>query len=630
MTNIISTGIAIDSSSAVKAKQDMENLASVGAKVDSALGKIEQGSGRTGKSLATLGSYAKEMASSSAQLVTQTQQLNSTQSRQEILLKQIGSSFATLTREIKESTAAAQAQGTALDRNRAGLTGVQQAAAGLGSVMATAFAAKQVYDFADALYQASASAQRIKTTLEFATGNSAKDFAYVTKLADQMGLQFTDTARAFASFAAASKGTSLEGEGARKVFEAVSKAAAVMGLSSEQASGALLALQQMVSKGTVQSEELRGQLGERLPGAFQIAAKAMGVTTAELGKMLEKGEVVASDFLPKFAAALDAYVGGAAEKAANRLDASTNRMGNAFERLKQTAGDSGVASFMAGQYGILTDVMDSVSESMARAKAEGGGFASQMLAGSGAVLDFVNPLNGLSYSAQSAGAKLAEAEGRMKALQERAKAGIDVSVQMGRLQDLIRTLREAKVAADQVAGAPAVGGGRGSVNPETTVQMANRRREAEEERKAYLSDNSRQTKAQIREEEYAKAKTKNAALVARAEGDTNAILKLQAALKVELANIDDKNKDKKPRDTSVRDGKARGAYQRPQERREHPGRTALCEPGHGSRILGAEAAVPDRQRSRAAGCAGQGNRAHAPGDVHGRRQDQQRSQDPRG
>ena len=41
-----------------------------------------------------------------------------------------------------------------------------------------------------------------------------------------------------------------------------------MGLSADQTSGVLLALQQMISKGTVQAEELRGQLGERLPGAL--------------------------------------------------------------------------------------------------------------------------------------------------------------------------------------------------------------------------------------------------------------------------------------------------------------------------------------------------------------------------
>jgi lambda family phage tail tape measure protein len=636
MTDIISTGIAIDSSDAVKAKQDLDNLAGAGDKVDGALSKIDQAGARTGKTLATLSQNTRKVAETSAQMVAQMQQLNTAQGRQEALLKSIGSSFAGLTAAIKGATTATQAQAKAaadsakatsgeaiaakqaaqaareqqraadqaaaakasavaaadryiqklrdevqlhgasrsaieahrsaqmgltaeqqkmasvlggqldaLNKNKNALSLTQQAAIGVGSAMATAFVVKRVYDFADALFQASVNAQRIKTTLQFATGDSAKEFAYVTKLADDLGLQLTSTAQAYASFAAASKGTALEGEGARKVFESISKAAAVMGLSSEQASGALLALQQMVSKGTVQAEELRGQLGERLPGAFQIAAKAMGVTTAELGKMLEQGQIVASDFLPKFADALNAYLGDAPEKAANRLDASVNRMDNAWERLKRSLGDSGFSESMAGQYNILTDAFNGVSEAIDGAKREGDGFVGQMLAATGAVASFLNPLNAVSYSAQSSGEKLKEAEARLSALQARAKQGIDVHVQMGRLEELIAKLREAKAAADAAGGASVAGGGRGSVNPPTAAQIATRQAAFQGDLGAYLNDNSRQTKAQIREEEYAKARKKNADLVTRAEGDQNAILKLQAALKTEIANIDEKYKDKK-------------------------------------------------------------------------------------
>jgi tape measure domain-containing protein len=48
--------------------------------------------------------------------------------------------------------------------------------------------------------------------------------------------------------------------------------------------GIFKALEQMLSKGNVQAEELRGQLGERLPGAIYFSAKALGVTTRELNK----------------------------------------------------------------------------------------------------------------------------------------------------------------------------------------------------------------------------------------------------------------------------------------------------------------------------------------------------------
>ena len=68
-----------------------------------------------------------------------------------------------------------------------------------------------------------------------------------------------------------------------------------MGLSVENQERAFLALNQMMSKGTVQAEELRGQLGEALPGAFGIMAKAVGVTEKELQNMMKAGEVLADE-----------------------------------------------------------------------------------------------------------------------------------------------------------------------------------------------------------------------------------------------------------------------------------------------------------------------------------------------
>ena len=170
----------------------------------------------------------------------------------------------------RKSAEAAARQRDEMDKQRQSGSGLQTVMAGVGAAMAAAFVVKRVVDVTMALYEASAAGERLRTTLNFASGgNGAQELAYVTKMADQLGLQLGSTAKAYASFAAAAKGTTLEGKATRDVFEAVSKASAVMGLSAEQSSGALLALQQMVSKGTVQAEELRGQLGERL---FSLAA----------------------------------------------------------------------------------------------------------------------------------------------------------------------------------------------------------------------------------------------------------------------------------------------------------------------------------------------------------------------
>ncbi|WP_232629166.1 tape measure protein [Methylobacterium sp. Leaf118] len=187
--------------------------------------------------------------------------------------------------------------------------------------------------------------QAIEASLRAATGSTEaaqSAMAFVRSESDRLGLSLGSTAKDFTSFAAATRGTELEGEKTRKVFSAVAEAGTVLGLSADDMSGALLALSQMASKGTVSSEELRGQLGERLPGAFNIAAKAMGVTTSELGKMLEQGQVLASDFLPKFADAMHEAFGPEAANASKNLQANLNRLQTAVTDLFLAAGKGGL------------------------------------------------------------------------------------------------------------------------------------------------------------------------------------------------------------------------------------------------------------------------------------------------
>lgn len=353
-----------------------------------------------------------------------------------------------VTAKTKETESAANRLGGSFTTLRAA------ASVAIGSVVVQSAA-----QAATALYEASVQAERLRIMLDFSSARgSVREIAYLRAITSELGLAFGSTATAYSQFQAAARGTALEGEKSRAVFESIAKASAVMGLSAEQSSGVLLALQQMISKGTVQAEELRGQLGERLPGAFQIAARAMGVTTAELGKMLEQGQVIADDFLPKFAKALNESLGDSAEKAANRLDAATNRFSTAWERLKQNAGDSGISKFWAGQINILTDGMNDVSNSMDMARLSGSGFIGQMKAGAGAVLAFANPLNAFSYSAQDLGIKLRDAEKELEALKQ---AGAERSSNLmlreafAHAQRLVDKYREAKAAQNALLGVEA-------------------------------------------------------------------------------------------------------------------------------------------------------------------------------
>jgi len=171
--------------------------------------------------------------------------------------------------------------------------------------------------------------------------------AFVREESDRLGLNFVESADAFSKLAAAAKGTALEGQGVRDIFTAVAEASRVMNLSAEETRGALNALAQMMSKGNVQAEELRGQLGERIPGAFQLAARAMGVSTSKLNDMLDKGEILAEDLLPKLAAELRQSFGAGVEDASNSAAAAFERAGNALFELKVAVADAGIVDLLA-------------------------------------------------------------------------------------------------------------------------------------------------------------------------------------------------------------------------------------------------------------------------------------------
>jgi tape measure domain-containing protein len=66
------------------------------------------------------------------------------------------------------------------------------------------------------------------------------------------------------------------GEEIRGLFTGISKAAATFGMSADKVDRVNYAFAQMASKGQVMSEELKGQLGDVLPGAMAIFAQAAG------------------------------------------------------------------------------------------------------------------------------------------------------------------------------------------------------------------------------------------------------------------------------------------------------------------------------------------------------------------
>jgi tape measure domain-containing protein len=210
----------------------------------------------------------------------------------------------------------------------------------LGSSLAAAFAASRLFDIGEDAVQTSAKVNNLERAIKFAGGKEgAENLAFVRKEANDLGLDLMSAETGFKTLSGAMMGNTQLAKHQRQIFTGLAMGMTALGGSSENFEGALLAVSQMASKGTVSAEELRGQLGERLPGAFGIAARAMNMTEAELGKAMQKGEIFASDFLPKFAAELQKTFGAEATKNADSFVANMNRQNSALMDTKTVLGE---------------------------------------------------------------------------------------------------------------------------------------------------------------------------------------------------------------------------------------------------------------------------------------------------
>ncbi|UDY80368.1 hypothetical protein AXY1_57 [Achromobacter phage AXY1] len=175
-----------------------------------------------------------------------------------------------------------------------------------------------------------------------------QELDFLRRTADRLGISFQVLADEYGKFAVATNGTNLAGEETRKIFLAVAEAGRVNKLSLDNMQGTYLALTQMVSKGKVQSEELRRQLGDRLPGAFNIMAAALGKTTAELDKAMQNGEIT-SDALSKFADELNRRFGKQLESSLTSTTTAIGRFQNQIYQTRLAFANGGfIDAFTAG------------------------------------------------------------------------------------------------------------------------------------------------------------------------------------------------------------------------------------------------------------------------------------------
>ena len=186
----------------------------------------------------------------------------------------------------------------------------------------------------------------------------AEQIQFLRDETQRLGQDFVTTAEAYKNLFSAGKGAGMSADEIQRVFSSVLEAGTVLGSSEQQMQGALMALEQMISKGKVSMEELRHQLGNALPGAMQTAAKAMKTTSAGLQEMLKDG-LDAQKFVTAFANQLHIEFGEKAVAASKTLRAQLARLHNALFELQVAFLDGEAGESFARTIEQLTEVLRS-------------------------------------------------------------------------------------------------------------------------------------------------------------------------------------------------------------------------------------------------------------------------------
>ena len=275
----------------------------------------------------------------------------------EIRLVKIGTKrYKALAREIRVTTRAR----TTADKSIRGSGFLGGLASQAGGVLAGALGVGALVTGFKGAIDAAIEFDTVTKQLTATLGESgaARAINFTREMSNELGLSFTQTARDYGKFTAAATAANIPIEEQERLFKAVSNAGTKLGLTSDEVSGAFQALQQMASKGVVSMEELRQQLGERLPIAIAAAAKGFRVTPKEIIKMVEAGDLAAKDFFPKFTDGLNELTESA--KGVQTVSSNFARLGNAWAELQVEFG-ANMLPTVIGHVQQLTKLLEGIS-----------------------------------------------------------------------------------------------------------------------------------------------------------------------------------------------------------------------------------------------------------------------------
>ena len=242
---------------------------------------------------------------------------------------------------------------------------------------------------------------------------AASQIDFLRKASVETGVSFSEVATEFVKFSASMKSANIPLEQSNALFKAVTAASSALGLGTEATAGALNALGQMASKGVVSMEELRQQLGDRLPGVMGLTAKAMGITEAELVKLVESGSLATRDFIVPFTKGMESLKGET-----DGVVPTFNKFKSALAGIAQDVGAAGGVTVMKSAVEVLGQTLTGVAVILSAFSEAlfGVGKAAGVLVG--ALFTLTNPMEALKGILQDSSERFSKQQEVLKILSD--------------------------------------------------------------------------------------------------------------------------------------------------------------------------------------------------------------------
>ncbi|MCM4412339.1 tape measure protein, partial [Escherichia coli] len=315
--------------------------------LDRSVGDVQHRKARVGANSARISSMFD--GSLVAQFQSRIQRVNADYAKGAINLQTYNQKMARLRAEMKMATAEAGKFQSRLDRaaiagsklhdnlgklnSTLGKIAIGLTAAGWGVQRAVSGAMSAQSDHNSAYYGLLAQNKDDKAKTD-------QQMAFIENTANTYGMDQREMEGGYMRFAAATP--TMKESDKQALFEAMAIKGRSVGATGEQQNRALVAVQQMASKGRVAAEELRSQLSEAFAGSqqdFQQAAIDAGIikSAQEFDKAMADGKITLDKLLPSLvkiwgaAKETDAFA-----KSMQQPEVALQRMSNQFFKLKQS------------------------------------------------------------------------------------------------------------------------------------------------------------------------------------------------------------------------------------------------------------------------------------------------------